>query len=255
MNRQFWHRNASTVLTCLGGVGVVTTAIFAAKATPKAMKLIEEAKEEKGEDLSKWEKVKVAGPSYIPAALIGMTTLGCIVASNVLNKKTQASITSAYALLDQSYRQYQNKVKEIYGEDTHQEIMDAIAAEKAENVGINSPGFVSNDRLYVDEQCGETRIFYDEFGDRFFNATLEQVISAEYHLNRNYTLRGYTVLNELYEFLGLEPTEYGNELGWAISDDGTFWIDFNHRKINVRGVDCIIIEMPFAPDLDWKEYY
>lgn len=53
MNRQFWHRNAATVLTCLGGIGVVATSVMAIKATPKALKKIEEAKQEKGEDLSK----------------------------------------------------------------------------------------------------------------------------------------------------------------------------------------------------------
>lgn len=49
MRRQFWHRNASTVLTCLGGVGVVVTSVMAVKATPKALKKIETAEQEKGE--------------------------------------------------------------------------------------------------------------------------------------------------------------------------------------------------------------
>lgn len=46
--RQFWHRNASTVLTCLGGAGVVLTSVMSVKATPKVMELLDEAKEEKG---------------------------------------------------------------------------------------------------------------------------------------------------------------------------------------------------------------
>lgn len=255
MNKQFWHRNASTILTCLGGVGVVTTAVLAAKATPKAAELIKEAKEKKGEDLSKWEKVKVAGPKYVPTIVVGSATVACIFGANILNKRYQANLASAYALVDQSYKQYRNKVKEIYGEDAHQDILDAIAAEKAENVGVDAPGFVRKESLYVDEQCGEMRIFYDEFGDRFFEETLEQVMAAEYHLNRNYTLRGYSVLNEFYSFLGLEHTGYGNELGWANMDAGMEWIEFNHRKVNIRGVDCIVIEMPFAPSLEWQEDY
>ena len=51
MNSQFWHRNTSTVLTCLGGVGVVTTTVMAIKATPKALKKIETEEQEKGEEL------------------------------------------------------------------------------------------------------------------------------------------------------------------------------------------------------------
>ena len=49
MNRQFWHRNASTVLTALGGAGVVVTSVMAVKETPKALKKIETAEQGKGE--------------------------------------------------------------------------------------------------------------------------------------------------------------------------------------------------------------
>lgn len=104
MRNQFWHRNVSTVLTCLGSVGLVATTVLSIKATPKALQLIEEAKEEKGEELTKWEKVKVAGPKYIPTVLVGVSTLVCIFGANVLNKRQQASLISAYALLDESYK-------------------------------------------------------------------------------------------------------------------------------------------------------
>ena len=41
--RPFVKRNASTILTVLGSIGVVTTTITAVKAIPKALRLIEEA--------------------------------------------------------------------------------------------------------------------------------------------------------------------------------------------------------------------
>lgn len=251
----FIKRHGATILTCAGGVGVIATTVSAVKATPKAIHLIEEAKEEKGEDLTKVEKIKIAGPKYIPTVLLGAGTLACIFGANVMNKKQQAALVSAYTLIDSSYKDYKRKLKEIYGEEAHENIVNAIAVEKAENVGVRAPGFVDNNVLFVDEQCGDTRLFYDEYGERFFEATLEQVISAQYHLNRNYVLRGYTVLNEFYDFLGLEPTDYGSELGWAIHDDGTFWIEFNHIQTEINGERCIIIDMPFAPDLEWKELY
>lgn len=46
--RLFTKRNTSTVLTCLGGVGVVATTVLAVKAMPKALQLIEEEKQKKG---------------------------------------------------------------------------------------------------------------------------------------------------------------------------------------------------------------
>lgn len=253
--QRFYKRHATTILTCIGGIGVIATTITAIKATPKAMELLEEAKEEKGENLTTVEKFNVAGPTYIPTILLGVGTISCMVGANVMNKRRQAALVSAYTLVDSSYKQYKQKLKELYGEETHNTVMDAIMVEKAENIGVNAPGFVNSNNLYVDEQRGDTRLFYDEYGKRFFETTLEQVISAEYHLNRNYTMRGYTVLNEFYEFLGLEPTDFGGEVGWVINDEGTFWIEFNHRQTVVNGRDCIVIDMPFAPDLDWAEEY
>lgn len=253
--KNFVKRNGATILTCVGGIGLVATAVTAIKATPKALNKLEEAKKEKDEELTTFEKFKVVAPTYIPTMAIGVGTLVCIFGANVLNKKQQASLISAYTLLDNSYKEYKRKLKELYGEEAHQEIVDAIAVEKAENVGVRTPGFIGQSSLFVDEQCGETRLFYDEFGERFFETTLEQVISAEYHLNRNYNLRGYSVLNEFYDLLGLEFTAYGYELGWCNYDEGTFWIDFNHRKTTIEGKECIVIEMPYGPDLEWQDYY
>lgn len=253
--RQFVKRNASTILTGLGSIGVIATSVMAVKATPKALSLINEAKEDKGEELTKLETVKVAWKPYIPAVLIGTATLTCIIGSNVLNKKKQASIISAYALLDQSYKEYQNKVKDIYGEEAHQEIVNTIALEKAEDVYIHSECLCNSCDLSVEEHSSKLRLFYDEYSNRFFESTIEQVMAAEYHLNRNYILRGFTVLNELYEFLGLEPTDYGSVMGWAPLDDGMYWIDFNHRKSVLKdGTEFYILEMPFAPTLDYEEY-
>ena len=48
---------------------------------------------------------------------------------NVLSKRQQAALTSAYALLNDSYNNYKDKLKELYGEEAHQKIVDAIAAE------------------------------------------------------------------------------------------------------------------------------
>ena len=225
----------STVLSCIGAIGVIVTAVLAAKETPKALKKIEDYKAEKGEDLTTVEKVKVAAPSYIPAVLIGAGTITCIIASNVLNKQQQAAITSAYALVDSSFKEYKKKLKELYGEETHNSIIDAIAVEKAKGVGIRAEGMFTQCDLALDDMCSEPVLFFEEYSGRYFESTIEQVITAEYHLNRNFVLRGYTVLNELFEFLGLEPTDYGSEIGWAVEDE-LYWIDFNHRKTTLEDI-------------------
>ena len=105
--------NSSTILTCIGAVGVIVTAVSAVRATPKALKLLEDATDEKGEELTKMEVVIVAGPSYIPSVVIGASTIMCIFGANVLNRRHQASLVSAYALADNSYKKYRAKVKDL----------------------------------------------------------------------------------------------------------------------------------------------
>ena len=253
--RLFIKHNASTILTCLGGVGVVATTITAVKATPKALCLIEEAELEKGEELTKWEKVKIVAPGYIPTVGLGISTIACVFGAHILNRNQQAALMSAYALVDQSYKDYRRKLKELYGEEVDREVREASAIEKAEDVGVRGSYLGTNCDLALEENNGEPQVFYDEHSGRYFESTIEQVLTAEYYLNRNYILRGYSYLNEFYEFLGIEETDYGSVLGWAPNDDGMYWIDFNHRKLeSEEGKDVYIIEMPFEPTYDFLEY-
>ena len=46
-SQRFLSKNSATILTCVGAAGVIATTVTAVKATPKAIKLLEKAKEEK----------------------------------------------------------------------------------------------------------------------------------------------------------------------------------------------------------------
>lgn len=126
----FWKRNGSNILTLIGAAGVIATAVLTAKETPKAMRILKEAEEAKGEKLTKVEMVKTVAPAYIPAAVTGAATIACIFGINSLSKKQQASIASAYALLDSSYKEYRKKVNDIYGDDADDRVKDEIARER-----------------------------------------------------------------------------------------------------------------------------
>lgn len=254
--KKFLKRNGSTILTVLAGVGVVVTTISSSKATIEALDIIEQAEQEKGEELTTSEKVKTVGKFYIPSVIFGTATIACIFGANILNKKQQASLASAYALIDNSYREYKRKLIELHGEETHQSVIDAIAVEKAKDMYIDAPALTSNNSLNLENSTYQKELFYDELSNRYFETTLDQVMAAEYHLNRNYVLRGYTVLNEFYEFLGIDQIDEGYDLGWTVNDDEIYWIDFNHRKVMLDSdIECTIIEMPFYPSLDWMEYW
>ena len=61
--------------------------------------------------------------------MIGVATVMCVIGANLLTSRRQANTASAYTLVNESYKQHQNKVREIYDEDAHQEIMELIAAD------------------------------------------------------------------------------------------------------------------------------
>lgn len=61
--------------------------------------------------------------------MIGAATVTCAIGANLVTSRKQANIAGAYALANESYKQYQKKVREIYGEEAHQEVMELIAAD------------------------------------------------------------------------------------------------------------------------------
>lgn len=242
----FLRRNASTILTCLGGVGVVATAVMAVKATPKALELLEQAEEVKEEKLNTIEKIRVAGPIYIPSILVGASSIACVFGANALNKRQQASLISAYALLENSYKEYKNKVAELYGDDANEQVQEGIARDKYEENDIE----VEKDKV----------LFYDSFSGRYFESTIETVQQAEYQINRDIHMRGWAELNEFYEYLDIAAIKGGEVLGW--SEGGNYdcywqaWIDFNHKKVVMDdGLECIILTMFQEPYANYEDYF
>ena len=234
-------KHSSALLCVFAAGGVAVTAVLAAKETPKAIRLFEQAKEE---ELSKTETFIVVAPAYIPATISGILTIACIFSANVLSKSNQAVITSAYALLNEQYKRYKNKVVEHYGKESHERIMQELAVEKTADTHIYTPGvFGSCSSLEFEDSDEETHIFYDSFSDRYFESTFSRVLAAELALNRNMALGMSPALNDFYDLLGLDKTEDGEEIGWSFYNMDYMWVDFNHIKMILDDdTPCWIIE-------------
>jgi len=238
-----WLKKASpTILTCAGAVGIGVTAVLTGKAVPKAIRLMEEAQNDKADELTAVEKVIAAAPAYIPAVVSGVVTAACVIGANLINKRQQAALTSAYILLDNMFKEYKTKVKDLYGDTADKEVREAIVKDKYDGKGI------SDDKI----------LFYEPYYGEFFESTKEEVREAEYHLNRNFILRGYASLREFYEFLGLDTTEADEALGWSCDAGCEFygyqWIDFEHELTAVDDdpeLECFIIHFPFPPTADY----
>ena len=249
-----------TILSILGVVGVVTTAVLAVKATPKALERIEDAKEaknlENGKDLTRMETAAACWQCYIPAAATGIATIGCIMGANVLNRRQQASLASAYALLNRTYQDYTKSVKNVFGEEGHKRVLEDMAIERVpENHTIYTEGMFESTTL---DFCipEEEHLFYDVYSNRQFASTIGKVLQAEYHLNRMFALNGNASLNDFYKYLGLDPVPEGDDIGWWVDfDNEAYWVEFNHAVSYIDDgpehpqVECLIIEFPQPPGL------
>lgn len=243
-----------TILSCFGAAGVVGTSVLAVKATPKALRKIRSDSKYAHNDpdaYTKLEAFQSAWFYYVPSVVMGAATIVCIFGANILNKHQQAAITSAYALINDAYQDYKNKLKELYGEDAHRKIMEAIAVEKANDVYMASTGLIEGSSLDFDEHDpDDNRLFYDGYSKRYFESSINRVLQAEYYLNRDFAIGGYRSVNDFYEFLGIAPIDGGDEIGWDIAT-GLSWIDFNHYKTVLDdGLEVCVIDMDWLPEVN-----
>jgi hypothetical protein len=106
----YLKRGSPIILTGIGAAGVVITSVMAVHATPKALKLIHKDSRINHDGdpyaYTKVEAIQSAWKCYIPSVLIGTSTIVCIFGANILSRRQQAALTSAYTMLSESYKQY-----------------------------------------------------------------------------------------------------------------------------------------------------
>ena len=164
----FLKHQSPTILTCVGATGVVVTSVLTAKATTKASYILQEAEKEKGSELTNKEKFESVVPSYIPAVIAGVATISCIIGSNYINHRRQASLAGAYMMMNQAFKEYRNSVEELNGEDANKQVEDNLVKNKVKIVEVE-----------------KEELYYDDFSGRYFRAPRSKVQRAEYVVNRN----------------------------------------------------------------------
>ncbi len=253
---RYLKRQSPTILSVMGAAGVVITTASAIKSTPKAIKLLDNRKSEKCDDLTTFEVLQEVSPIYVPTVLFGLATISCIFGANFLNKHNQAMLTSAYGMLEQSYRRYREAACTVFGEDADSK----IKAEMARDTYISSNGIIKNYKVYdpSSDNSSEKVLFFDIYSNRYFESTLLSVINAQYHINRNLAGKGCVTLNEYYDFLGLSMTEEGDIIGWCLDElysDNFFWLDFDNSFTTLDdGLECYVTSAMLSPTILSEDY-
>ena len=234
------------ILTGVGIVGVVGSAVLASKATLR----LEEVVEETQDTLSNISKAMRESPKYTekdalhdktiaytrgalavvklygPALSLGMASIGCILAAHGIMKKRNAALVAAYKAVEESFNKYKQRVIEELGEDQERDIRFGIREEETKDGDKTEVK-----HYFADEEMSPYARFFDEHSSAWQK-------NAEYNLmyvkcQQNYAndllkSRGHVFLNEVYDMLGLPHSQAGSVVGWiSDSENGDNFIDFN----------------------------
>ena len=242
------------ILTGLSVLGTVGTAVLTGQATIKAVRQVDAASSvltkeeiepevfvevEKHIKMNSTDVIKETWTFYIPVVVVGATTIACIIGSNRVSAKRQASLASAYAMLSTAFADYQRKATELYGEDADEKIKQAVAQERYEKQAST-------------EKKPGTVLFCEPISNWFWDYTMLEYTEALLEINKKMAENGELALNDLFEILGIPTHDYGEEIGWEWSAvcnmRGTSWMEFELelRTLN-DGTEYYIINPKVAP--------
>lgn len=236
-------KHSPEILTGIGIAGMITTTVMAVRATPKALILIEERKEEIGaEKLEAMDMVKTTWACYIPAAITGTLSVACLIGASSVNARRNAALATAYTLSESALKDYQGKVIEMFGEKKNEAVKDAVAKDKVEKNPVVT-------REVIITEKGNT-LCYDAISGRYFKSDIEKIKKAECELNRQMLDDMYVSLNDFYYEIGLDSVKLGDELGWNV-DSGYIDLSFSSQLAS-DGTPCLVIDYSVAPRYDYR---
>jgi hypothetical protein len=216
---QSMNQSSPTILSGIAVGGVIATAFLAAKATPKAIEKIQEARSKwtgsdawvEGEKFPATEKVKACWKVYIPAAITGAATAGCIIGANQVGMRRNAALVGAYTLADTAFREYKQEVLEQLGAAKERKVTDAVAKKAIDDHPVSSTQVIIT--------RGGEQLCYDSLTGRYFKSDIETIRQAENEINRRIVGGDmYASQNEFYALLGLANVIVGDELGWNLEN-------------------------------------
>lgn len=257
--------NAPGITIGLGTGAILVAGVMVGVATPKAMKLIEDAQvaktkrfkqmREKAPDdavmdetdeLTWVEIIKAGWKPYAPAIMTAVVGVACIVGGTRANARRNAALSAAYTVVEQTLNDYTAKTKEIVGEKKEKEIRDAIAEDELKKHPLSGYNVVRMPK------CGKT-LCYDVRSREYFMSDYNTIKKVENDLNRRLRSEMFISLNDVYDEFGIvHDDELGDDIGWNVDDELEFTIS---SKIAENNEPCLVVNYVIAPRYDFRNLH
>lgn len=189
-------------------------------------------------DGANWkDKIKAAGPVYLPAMGMLILSTGSIIGGCVAGERKAAILTSLYTASEAALRKYERKVVDKLGREKAQEIQDAIAQDYIRD----NPPSAAGTKVYA--TGNGDKLIFDPLSGRYFTSEPRKIIDAMNKMNHRLISEMWVSVNEWYEELGLEPVGLGDDKGWNtdhmidIPDDPDSWTTAQSQD----NVPCFLI--------------
>lgn len=252
--KKYFIKHEPELLIGVGIAGMISSTILAVKATPKSLKLLDEAKHNKavkksmyadnkeyayteGAKLTLSETIKVAWKPYLYPCLLTVASSICIISGTTINTKRNAALTTAYAITENAFSTYRNKVIETIGEKKEQAIRTKIAQDDIKNdPPVNNQVVITS---------GGTTLFKDAISERYFRSDIDKIRKTINELNRKMLIENYIALDDFYYELGLKPMKNADKLGWNV-DDGLLEVYFD-ACLAENDEPCIVLTYNIYP--------
>ena len=270
-NNAFIKKNDSTIVACIGAVGVGVTIFLAIRDTIKAKRIVdvyENGRHKENPDyegLTKKETALLVWDSYIPTVCAGIGTISCILWANSMSREHQVSLTGAYMLLNSTFDDYKEKVNDLFGENSDIQIQEELCKSNflKSNMAIQTSEseYVAMDVFDMDEPL----LFYEPYSGQYFTKTQREMEEIEAIFNKLFRDRGWAELSELCYLLGLPSTVSGDVLGWSLENGDPYryangdtknaFIDFWSMLVKMdENLNCYIIQAIPEPTADYIDY-
>jgi hypothetical protein len=166
---------------------------------------------------------------YAPSAGLAVIAAALLTGSHVTLNKRNASLTAAYASVDQAFTQYRDRVKEQLGAEVDRDMRYGTRIDQETVEDKDGKKKVVKHTRVSEEQPSMYARFFDKLCDGW-------VANPEYNMiflkaQQNYAndmlrARGHVFLNEVYDALGMERSGAGAVVGWIHGKGGDDYIDF-----------------------------